>query len=26
LGSGRPPTPYRRITGGHDMLTLLTAG
>lgn len=26
LGAGRTPTPYRRITGGRDMLTLLESG
>jgi transposase-like protein len=26
LGSGRTPTPYRRIAGGRDMLTLLDGG
>ena len=26
LGAGRTPTPYRRIQGGRDMLTLFEAG
>lgn len=26
LGAGRTPTPYRRITGGRDMLKLLESG
>lgn len=26
LGAGRTPTPYRRIQGGRDMLTLLDGG